>query len=124
VAANILLVEDDDEQAKLYALVLEKLGYPVESVTDAAQAQARLTAKPYALLLADWDLGSGMQGDALILWAKERDPQLKTILFSNHLEVDEAAATSGADAAFRKIEGIIPLHELVTRLLPLGADHA
>ena len=28
-----------------------------------------------------------MNGDALILWAKTHDPDMKTILFSNHPEV-------------------------------------
>ena len=32
-------------------------GYNVETVANAEEAQARLTKEPFALLLADWDLG-------------------------------------------------------------------
>ena len=119
--AKVLLVEDDREQASLFAQVMEMFGYSVATVADAETAQARLTAESFALLLADWDLGGGMSGDALIIWAKAQYPGMKTILFSNHPEVDEIAAACGADAAFRKVEGMIPLRQLVSRLLPCDA---
>jgi DNA-binding NtrC family response regulator len=122
MATRILLVEDDPEQAILFAKMLEMFGYPMETVASAEEAQTRLTAEPFALLLADWDLGGGMNGDALIAWAKMQYPGMKTILFSNHPQVDEIAATYGADAAFRKIEGIVKLRQLMTDLVPLGAD--
>ena len=65
---TILRVEDDPEQANLFSQVLQMSGYAVETVAAAAEAQARLTAEPLALLLVDWDLAGGMQGDALIIW--------------------------------------------------------
>ena len=112
---KVLLVDDDNEQGMLFGQVLEMSGYSVEIVANAEAAQARLAAEPFALLLADWDLGGGgMNGDALILWAKTHDPDMKTILFSNHPEVDEIAVACDADAAFRKVEGMIPLRQLVS----------
>ncbi|HEX2949747.1 MAG TPA: response regulator [Armatimonadota bacterium] len=125
MSAKILLVDDDHEQAILYTQVLEASGYAVAFVENAEDAQARLSVEPFDLLLADWDLGPHrMQGDALIAWAKEYVPQIKTILFSNHMEVDEVAAACGADAAFRKVEGIVPLRNVVSRLLAANSDHA
>ena len=119
MAAKILMVEDDVEQATLFTQVLAFAGYQVAAVETAEEAQARLEAEPFDLLLADWDLGPNrMQGDALIAWAKARYPAMKTVLFSNHMEVNEVAAACGADAAFRKVEGIIPLRQLVARLAP------
>ncbi len=121
---NVLLVEDDCEQASLFAQVLEMSGYSVEIAADAEAAQARLTAAPFALLLADWDLGGGMNGDALICWAKAHLPGIHTILFSSHPQADEIAAACSADAAFRKIEGIAKLRQLVKNLVPLGSAKA
>jgi len=121
---KLLLVEDDAEQAVLFTNVLRAAGYEVVATATAEEAQERLTAEPFPLLLADWDLGGGMNGDALICWAKARDPQLKTILFSNHFEVAAVAGACGADASFRKVEGIAPLRRLVARLAPLEGDHA
>ncbi len=81
-------------------------------------AQARLAAEPFALLVADWDLGGGgMNGDALIRWAKARYPDMKTMLFSNHPEVEEIAVACGADAAFRKMAGIAEFRQVVMALL-------
>ena len=93
-------------------------GYSVEIVANAEEGQARLAAEPFALLLADWDLGGGMNGDALILWARAHCPGVHTVLFSNHPQVDEIAAACGADVAFRKIEGIAKLRQLVKRMVP------
>ena len=119
--AKVLLVEDDYEQAVLFAKVLEMAGYTVENVAGAEEAQALLTAEPFALLLADWDLGGGMQGDALICWTKARYPDTKTILFSNHPQVEEIAKSCRSDATFRKIEGIVKLRQLMKTLLPLDS---
>ena len=121
---RILLVEDDAEQATLFAQVLQMTGYRVETVADAEEAQARLTAEPFAMLLADWDLPGEMKGDGLILWAKAHASGIKTILFSNHPQVDEIAAACGADASFRKTEGIIRMRQMVNSMVPLGQDHA
>jgi DNA-binding NtrC family response regulator len=115
---NILLVEDDPEQASLFAQVLQMSGSAVETVADASEAQARMTAEPFALLLVDWDLPGEMKGDALILWTKIHHSGIKTILFSNHPQVDDIAAACGADASFRKTEGIIRLRQLITALVP------
>jgi len=119
--AKILLVEDDPEQVRLFSQVLELSGYQVASVHSAEEARARLTAEPFALLLADWDLGGGMQGDELIRGTKAEHVGIKAMLFSNHPQVNEVAAACGADAAFRKIEGIVKLRQLVKELAPLGA---
>ena len=118
MATRVLQVEDDPEQAVLYAQVLEMSGYEVTTVATAEEAQACLTDTAYALLLVDWDLGSGMKGDALICWIKVHAPDTKTILFSNHSQVDDFAAACDADGWFRKIEGIAPLRRLVMQLVP------
>ncbi len=115
---RVLLVEDEHEQAVLFAQVLEILGYTVDIVGNAEEAQSRLTVQSYALLLADWDLRGAMLGDALIDWALARDAGIKTVLFSNHPQVAEVAAQCGAHAAFRKIDGIGRLRQLVTELAP------
>lgn len=114
---KVLLVEDDAEQSLLFAKVLEMAGYAVTSTHSAEEAQARLAAEPFTLLLADWDLAGGMNGDALIALAKALYPDMKTMLFSNHPQVDAVAAACGADAAFRKIEGIVLLRQQVQQLL-------
>jgi len=123
MAKHILLVEDDAEQSLLFSLVLRMVGYTVETTDTAEEAQVRLTTEPFALLLADWDLAGGMQGDELIRWAKAHNPGIKTVLFSNHPQVNEIAAACGADAAFQKTNGITRLRQLIANLVPLPVNH-
>ncbi|MHB9132688.1 MAG: response regulator [Armatimonadota bacterium] len=122
-APRILLVEDDPEQALLFGQVLQMSGYQVVTVDTAEEAQASLAASPFDLLLADWALPE-MQGDSLITLAKTQYPAMKTILYSNHSDVDKAAAVVGADAWFRKIEGVTLLRQTISKLLPHDANHA
>jgi DNA-binding NtrC family response regulator len=115
-APRILLVEDDPEQAILFGKVLRSSGYTVDVAANASQAQKDLDEAPFTLLLADWSL-PGMQGDALVSQAKAQHPEMKTVLFSNHSNVDQAATAAGADAWFRKIDGVARLRQLIKELL-------
>ena len=99
-------------------------GYAIESVASAEAAQIRLAATPFALLMTDWDLDGGMNGDALIVWAKTHFPDLKTILLSNHLPDGEFTASCVADAVLRKIESNATLRQAVMDLAPLDTGHA
>lgn len=122
-APRILLVEDDPEQALLFGQVLKSSGYQVVTVATAEEAQASLAASPFELLLADWSL-PGMKGDTLISLAKTQYPGMHTILYSNHTDVDIAAEVVGADAWFRKIEGVAKLRKTIRTLLPPNTSHA
>lgn len=119
---DILMVEDDAEQALLFCQVLHSSGYQVAIAATAEEAQASLAASPFELLLSDWFL-PGMMGDTLISLVKTQYPAVKTILFSNHTDVDRAAEAVGADAWFRKIDGIIKLRQLVMDMVPPETDH-
>lgn len=117
---HILLVEDDPDQASLFARVLSKVGYQVEVALNAESALVLLGETAFVLLLADWDL-PGIKGDALVTTVKGQHPGVKAILFSNHPLVEEAATASGADAWFRKSDDIFRLRKMVTELAPCHA---
>ena len=114
--SRILLVEDDSEQASLFADVLTMVGYDVVATDDAETALPCLPAGAFDLALVDWDLPV-MKGDAFITLVKERFPGIKTILFSNHTNVDEGGRASHADAWMVKSDGIKRLREMVAGLL-------
>ena len=116
MALRILLVEDDAEQAILYANVLRTAGYDVVSTESAERAIEQLATEAFHLALVDWDL-PGMTGDALICLLRTDYPAVKTLLFSNHTDVNQIAETCGADAWLRKSEGILRLRTMVADLL-------
>ena len=115
-ASQILLVEDDPDQAQLFTLILSADGYAVSTTPEAETALARLATSPVALVLADWNL-PGMKGDALIAAVKAQYPGVPAVLYSNHIHVDQAAAACGADGWFRKIDDMARLRKLIADLL-------
>ncbi len=113
---KILLVEDDPDQAKLFETVLTMTGYEVVTAPSVQAAIAVTRERAFDLALVDWDL-PGIAGDAYILLVKVEFPQVKTLLFSNHPDVEEAARACGADAWMLKTEGIQRLRNIVVELL-------
>jgi DNA-binding NtrC family response regulator len=116
MARRILQVEDDVEQATLYAGVLTMAGYDVVTTVNAEEALVRLAENTFDLALIDWDLPD-MAGDALVLRIRAEYPAMKTLLFSCHNDVDQAAKSSGADAWMRKTDGIVRLRQVIADLL-------
>ena len=116
--ARVLLVEDDEEQASLFTQALTLSGYAVDTVSTITEAQARLTDEAFTLLLTDWELGDGMQGDALVCWTRRQCPDVKIILFSNHSRIEIATPDCQPHALFRKMDGIAELRRLVAQWAP------
>ncbi len=116
--ARILVLEDDPDQAMLFARVLELAGYETRSAPNVESAITLTREQAFDVALVDWDL-PGIKGDAYILMAKVEYPTLKTVLFSNHANVEQAAKACGADAWMLKMSGITRLREIVADLLCL-----
>ncbi|HEY3417817.1 MAG TPA: response regulator [Armatimonadota bacterium] len=112
----ILMVEDDPDQAKLFTQLLTLSGYQVDTMPDAGTALARIAETVPDLILVDWDLPE-IKGDAFISETKRRYPDVRSILFSNHTHVDEAARACGADGWFRKSDDIFHLREIIKGLV-------
>lgn len=114
---HVLLVEDDADQRQLFVLALETAGYAVTSVEDAAEAMAGLRDDRYDVVLTDWYLPDTL-GDDLIRQIKQAVPAMPVMLMSSNDHVNEAAAACGADAWFRKTDGVLRLWESLRELLP------
>jgi two-component system phosphate regulon response regulator PhoB len=118
---RVLLVEDDREQAMLFAQVLKLAGYEVVTTVTAEEALEKLATARFALLLADWDL-PGVKGDTLITSVKTTYPTMKSVLYSNHHNVNDVCHVCGADAWFRKTDSITSLRRIITELLPRNGN--
>ena len=56
-------------------------------------------------------------GDSFICSVKAQYPTVKTVLYSNHANVEQVAHSCGADAWALKSDGIIRLREVVASTL-------
>lgn len=113
---QFLMVEDDADLAVLYTIILSRNGYQVTTASDAETALKQLAIAPVDVMLTDWNLPV-MKGDELITIAKAEYPNIKTILFSNHVHIDQAGIACGADAWFRKMDGRNALLELISDIV-------
>lgn len=50
---RVLLVDDDDDNRELYALVLERAGFEVDRAATGAEAIERLSVRPSGIVLMD-----------------------------------------------------------------------
>ena len=81
-AQTLLLVEDDDDVRVALHDLLCAAGHEVDVVSCAEDALTQLEGKACTLLLSDVDLGSGMNGVALMQVVAARYPTLPRLLMS------------------------------------------
>jgi DNA-binding response OmpR family regulator len=79
---RILLVEDEADLRRLLTAVLTSAGYTLDIAGTAAQAQTRLAATRYDLVIADWRLPDG---DGLEIADHAADLGAKTLVVSGYL---------------------------------------
>ena len=100
---TILLVEDEADIRELFTLVLTQAEYAVVAV-EAGQAGLEILGnRPVDLLVTDYHLPD-MTGADVIRTARERLPQLRTVLISGEAKVEALARACGAQAWYRKGE--------------------
>jgi DNA-binding response OmpR family regulator len=78
----ILLVEDERDIQDILSYTLRRKGYTVDVAATVAEAQTRLQATSYALVITDWRLPDG-DGTIVADWASEMGA--KTFVISGYL---------------------------------------
>ncbi|KVF31878.1 MULTISPECIES: response regulator transcription factor [Burkholderia cepacia complex] len=86
---RVLIVEDDPVHAKAAARVVAPLGHEVIEAGDGQEAQRRLRAEPFDLVILDWLL-PGMSGFEVLYWIRRTLGAAPAVLFvtSKTLEDD------------------------------------
>ena len=86
---RLLLVEDSDTQAAIYAAYLPEAQFEVVRVDTGEAALAELTAQPYALLLLDLQL-PGIQGLEVLRRVKAARLEVPVVVMTDTGSVDTA----------------------------------
>jgi len=95
----VALVEDDMEQAQLFATMLQQAGFQTEAFASAAAFRSRLPAGDFHALVVDWMLPdeSGLE---LVRWLRLSEYSHLPVIMLSRLDADAdivAALDAGAD---------------------------
>jgi signal transduction histidine kinase/ActR/RegA family two-component response regulator len=113
-AGHILLVEDDDEVARLVSEMLDQLGYDVLRTATASGALGALAnGREIDLVFSDIMMPGGMDGVGLARELRHRRPHLPVLLTSGH---PGAAHLDMADEGLRVLAKPYRLDDLRTAL--------
>jgi len=90
--ASALLVDDDERLLRGLARVLRGCGYEVETTPGAREALARLGARPFSVVISDYDM-PGMTGRVLLGEIARRWPRTGRVLMSGAIDLEAVASS-------------------------------
>ncbi|HEX2860057.1 MAG TPA: ATP-binding protein [Lacunisphaera sp.] len=122
---RVLLMDDEEGVRELAAAVLERMGLEVTAVPDGERAleafkNARIAARPYALLIVDLTVQGGMGGKETIEEVRKLDPGVPAIVSSGYSSDPVMANYQkyGFQAVVPKPFEVSTLAEAVKRFIP------
>jgi CheY-like chemotaxis protein len=100
-AANILLVDDDDDLRSVLASALEAQGYQVTEAEDGSAALSALERATMDIAILDFAM-PGMNGAELSRRMRERWPGLPILFASGYADTEAIETAAGNNVAFLK----------------------
>ncbi len=109
--AEILIVEDEATHAEAMEEGLSRMGHHCTVAHDGEEGIARLTSRPFDIVVTDLRLGGQKSGLDVLAAALKHAPSAKVILITAHASV-QTCRTALQQGAFDYIEKPIDLDEL------------
>jgi CheY-like chemotaxis protein len=121
---KILVVDDDPDLSKTFALMLEHEGHEVQTVDGGLAALAMLERRPFDVILTD-HLMPGLKGDQLASLVKQRWPNLPLILTSGSVchTIEADSPLNGVDCLLNKPFTLAELREAFVWVIDRYAEH-
>ena len=116
--ARILLVEDDEELRKLWALYLAPLGHEIFQAVNGLEALYLAKEQQPDLIVLDLMMPTA-SGDVVLGFTRSTDElkDITVLVVSAHPELDKLAAEYEADAWLKKPVNVDDFRSVVQRLL-------
>ena len=116
---KILVVDDEEELCQVLKNLLSGGSrYSVEAVTSAEEAIAKIDVEKFALILCDYKLGGEKTGLDVLFRAKEKDPNIITILMTG-FGTDQLAIRAVAEGVYdyitKPFKSILDVRNIVDR---------
>ena len=103
---RVLVVEDDLMLAQSVVALLEMSGADIVHKADAASALVALKEGSFGLVVSDYSLGQGENGDSVLKAAREWQPQAKRIMMSGSNSAEWVVEAGLAQAFYLKDAGL------------------
>ncbi len=123
VAADILIVEDEEAHAEAIEEGLSRIGHRCTVANDGAAGIAQLRGRHFDIVITDLFLGGPEDGLAVLEAAGKHSPGAKVILITAHSSVDTCRSAL-QQGAFDYIEKPLDLDELRTVVSRAAVDTA
>jgi two-component system, cell cycle sensor histidine kinase and response regulator CckA len=103
---RILVMDDEEAIRKIFVLMLTRLGFEPDAVSDGTQAvekfnAAQFAGRPYRIVILDLTVREGMGGVDTIRKLREIDPRVRAIVATGHSK--ETVLSTYRDYGFRGI---------------------
>ena len=79
-----IVVEDDEIQREMLAILLEESDFEVVQCEDAETASLAIKARHPSLLITDINLTGSMDGIELAHFARQHDPDMRVVVISSN----------------------------------------
>jgi len=120
-AARILLVDDNPHGLTARQLILQEIGYSVETALSGEEAWELFQKNPYDVVVTDFRMG-GMDGMELIRLIRDANPPTRIVLLSGFAAcLGMTEQSTGADEVLMKSNREVPeLVRAVKKLVQQG----
>ena len=125
MARKVLIVDDESEIAEFLAMGFEGYNFEAEVANSVAEAESKLTANKYDVILSDIRMPK-KDGIALLKWVRERD-KVKPVMFmmtGYSMYSEEEMIKLGAAAVITKPLSLESLIEIINKFVPEVAPDA
>ena len=120
---NILVVDDDKKLANTFKLILESVGYNVDTASTGLQALFKISRKPYDLVLLDLNLPD-MMGDEVAEEIEKRCPETDIVFITGYstLKGEVESHLDEKEVLMKPIEPETLLEVAINRLTALNTN--
>ncbi len=118
---RVLCIDDQVENLRVRAMLLEQFGCEVVQVQDHQSALREVTQDDIDLIVIDYHLAAGATGDAIARDVRVLNPQLPMIMLTGDAKLPESASESVDEVLIKGASNPRALLDLIEKLVP-GAE--
>jgi DNA-binding NtrC family response regulator len=118
VICRLLVVDDEAIVGKRLKQVFSKMGYEIETYTDAASGMAAMAEKPFDIVVTDLKM-DGMDGMEVLKRVRSMNPRTQVIIITGYASPDtaELAQQQGVFEFLAKPFRLDELKQVISRAL-------